>query len=148
MESKKEALREMVGRRYRDIIEASSEVRRVRDLAQQLSASLASARSTPATGEIRLEVYPAISFLTLFCSLAIATYAFFTLKMRVPRRKYSRQRNILLVSFFLLSFFWREEIFSPVLKYGSKIIYFLSREFCKSSACKGFSLMDMIECFW
>lgn len=96
MESKKEALREMVGRRYRDIIEASSEVRRVRDLAQQLSASLASARSTPATGEIRLEVYSAISLLTRFCSLTIASHVLFTPKMRVSRRKYSRQRNTLL----------------------------------------------------
>ena len=96
MESKKEALREMVGRRYRDIIEASSEVRRVRDLAQQLSASLASARSTPATGEIRLEVYSAISLLTRFCSLTIASRAFFTPKMRVPQARYSRQCNILL----------------------------------------------------
>ncbi|CAI4230250.1 unnamed protein product [Auanema sp. JU1783] len=46
MESKKEGLRDMVGRRYRDVLEASTEVRHVRQLAETLAEALGQARNT------------------------------------------------------------------------------------------------------
>ncbi|KAL6731158.1 hypothetical protein Aduo_002060 [Ancylostoma duodenale] len=53
MEGKKEELREMVGRRYRDVLEASSEVRNVRELAEKLADAVSSARTTQSVVEPR-----------------------------------------------------------------------------------------------
>ncbi|WKX88946.1 hypothetical protein Q1695_008525 [Nippostrongylus brasiliensis] len=53
MEGKKEELREMVGRRYRDVLEASSEVRIVRELAEALAEAVAHARTTQSVIETR-----------------------------------------------------------------------------------------------
>ncbi|XGW21419.1 hypothetical protein V3C99_004407 [Haemonchus contortus] len=53
MEGKKEELREMVGRRYRDVLEASSEVRTVRELAEALAEAVAHARTTQSVVEPR-----------------------------------------------------------------------------------------------
>ncbi|KAK5985378.1 hypothetical protein GCK32_002620 [Trichostrongylus colubriformis] len=53
MEGKKEELREMVGRRYRDVLEASSEVRTVRELAEALADAVAHARTTQSVVEPR-----------------------------------------------------------------------------------------------
>ncbi|CAD6190836.1 unnamed protein product [Caenorhabditis auriculariae] len=53
MEGKREGLREMVGRRYRDVLEASSEVRNVCDLAEKLAAEVANARTTHLPSHIK-----------------------------------------------------------------------------------------------
>ncbi|VDO81691.1 unnamed protein product [Haemonchus placei] len=53
MEGKKEELREMVGRRYRDVLEASTEVRTVRELAEALAEAVAHARTTQSVVEPR-----------------------------------------------------------------------------------------------
>ncbi|CAJ0592909.1 unnamed protein product [Cylicocyclus nassatus] len=53
MEGKKEELREMVGRRYRDVLEASSEVRNIRKLAETLAEAVSNARATQSVVEPR-----------------------------------------------------------------------------------------------
>ncbi|VDM70594.1 unnamed protein product [Strongylus vulgaris] len=53
MEGKKEELREMVGRRYRDVLEASSEVRNIRKLAETLAEAVSNARTTQSVVEPR-----------------------------------------------------------------------------------------------
>ncbi|CAB3408432.1 unnamed protein product [Caenorhabditis bovis] len=53
MEGKRESLREMVGRRYRDVLEASSEVRHVCALAEKLANYIANTRISYQTSHIR-----------------------------------------------------------------------------------------------
>ncbi|CAI5438940.1 unnamed protein product [Caenorhabditis angaria] len=53
MEGKRESLREMVGRRYRDVLEASSEVRNVCALADKLTVDIANTRVNYQSQHIR-----------------------------------------------------------------------------------------------
>lgn len=54
MEGKRESLREMVGRRYRDVLEASSEVRHVCSLAEKLATNIANTRVSYKSSHVRL----------------------------------------------------------------------------------------------
>ncbi|CAI2304832.1 unnamed protein product [Caenorhabditis sp. 36 PRJEB53466] len=54
MEGKRENLREMVGRRYRDVLEASSEVRHVCSLAEKLAADIANTRVSYQSNHTRI----------------------------------------------------------------------------------------------
>ncbi|ULU10148.1 hypothetical protein L5515_000538 [Caenorhabditis briggsae] len=54
MEGKRESLREMVGRRYRDVLEASSEVRQVCTLAEKLASDIANTRISYQSNPLRL----------------------------------------------------------------------------------------------
>ncbi|PIC55831.1 hypothetical protein B9Z55_000942 [Caenorhabditis nigoni] len=53
MEGKRESLREMVGRRYRDVLEASSEVRQVCTLAEKLASDIANTRISYQSNPLR-----------------------------------------------------------------------------------------------
>ena len=55
MEGKRENLREMVGRRYRDVLEASSEVRHVCSLAEKLASDIANTRISYQSSHIRYQ---------------------------------------------------------------------------------------------